>query len=138
SARLLGRLRATPGGALKARVMRRLIAVYRSRIGLREHPKYYVVRVLDFVKRVILEEGSGLVGAGLLRSPDEVFWFSLAELEGILRTRRVDRSVLDARRDRVQRGAGLPPPRRLTSPGGGAAPARGGRRPAGARAPTGA
>src|SRR5262249_52461901 len=65
SARLLGRLRATPGGALKARVMRRLIAVYRSRIGLREHPKYYVVRVLDFVKRAILEEGSGLGGAGL-------------------------------------------------------------------------
>jgi hypothetical protein len=30
--------------------MRRLITVYRSRIGLREHPKYYIVRVLDFAK----------------------------------------------------------------------------------------
>jgi pyruvate,water dikinase len=117
SARLLGRLRATPGGALKARVMRRLIAVYRSRIGLREHPKYYIVRVLDFVKRAILEEGSGLVGAGPLRSPDEVFWFSLEELEGILRTRRVDRSVIDARRDRFERDASLRPPRVITSEG---------------------
>src|SRR5262249_61302516 len=64
AARLLERLRATPGGVLKARVMRRLIAVYRSRIGLREHPKYYIVRVLDLAKRAILEEGAGLARAG--------------------------------------------------------------------------
>jgi pyruvate,water dikinase len=115
--RLLERLRATRGGAMKVVVMRRLITVYRSRIGLREHPKYYIVRVLDFVKRAILEEATGLVGAGLLRSPDEVFWFSLEELEGILRTRRVDRAVLDARRDRFERDAGLRPPRVITSEG---------------------
>jgi pyruvate,water dikinase len=64
--RLLERLRATPGGTLKARLMQRLITVYRCRIGVREHPKYYIVRVLDFVKRAILEEGEGLVGADLL------------------------------------------------------------------------
>src|SRR5215469_391671 len=91
AARLLQRLRATPGGAIKARVMRRLITVYRCRIGLREHPKYYIVRVLDFAELAILEEAAGLVGAGLLHSADEVFWFSLEELEDILRTRRVDR-----------------------------------------------
>jgi pyruvate,water dikinase len=115
--RLLERLRATRGGALKARIMRRLIAVYRSRIGLREHPKYYIVRALDFAKRTILEEAVGLTEAGLLRSPDEVFWFSLEELEDILRTRRVDRAVLDARRDRFERDAGLRPPRVITSEG---------------------
>src|SRR5262249_50801914 len=38
AARLLERLQATPFGWLKRRVMRRLITVYRSRIGLREHP----------------------------------------------------------------------------------------------------
>jgi pyruvate,water dikinase len=117
AARLLERLRATPCGALKARVMRRLIAVYRSRIGLREHPKYYIVRVLDFAKRAILEEGAGLVRSGLLRSPDEIFWFSLEELEGNLRTRRVDRAVLDARKERFERDAGLRPPRVITSEG---------------------
>jgi pyruvate,water dikinase len=115
--RLLERLRATTCGALKAMVMRRLIAVYRSRIGLREHPKYYIVRVLDLAKRAILEEAAGLVGAGLLRSPDEVFWFSLEELEGVLRTRRVDRAVLEARRDQFERDAGLRPPRVITSEG---------------------
>jgi pyruvate,water dikinase len=117
AARLLERLRATRGGAMKVMVMRRLITVYRSRIGLREHPKYYIVRVLDFVKRAILEEGTGLVGAGLLQSPDEVFWFRLEELEGILRTRRLDRAVLDERRARFERDLGLRPPRVITSEG---------------------
>jgi pyruvate,water dikinase len=117
AARLLERLRATPGGAFKATVMRRLIAVYRSRIGLREHPKYYIVRALDLAKRAILEEAAGLVSAGLLRSPDEVFWFSLEEFEGILRTRQVDRALLDARRDRFERDVALRPPRVITSEG---------------------
>src|SRR5262245_36012635 len=115
--RRLERLRATRGGALKVVVMRRLISVYRCRIGLREHPKYYIVRVLDLAKRAIIEEATGLVAAGLLRSPDEAFWFSLEELEGILRTRRVDRTALEGRRERFQRDAGLRPPRVITSEG---------------------
>lgn len=117
AARLLERLQANHGGVFKAKVMRRLIAVYRSRIGLREHPKFYIVRILDFVKRAILEEGSTLVRAGFLRSADEVFWFSLEELEGILRTRQLDRAVLDARRERFERNAHLRPPRVITSEG---------------------
>jgi pyruvate,water dikinase len=117
AARLLERVRATRGGVMKAMVMRRLITVYRSRIGLREHPKYYIVRVLDGVKQAILEEGEGLVGAGLLRSADEVFWYSLEELEGILRTRWVDQAVLEARRERFERDAALRPPRVITSEG---------------------
>jgi phosphohistidine swiveling domain-containing protein len=117
AAHLLECLRATRGGAMKVMVMRRLITVYRSQIGLREHPKYYIVRVLDFVKRAILEEGAGLVRAGLLRSADEVFWFSLDELEGVLRTRRVDRAVLDGRMERFERDAALRPPRVITGEG---------------------
>jgi pyruvate,water dikinase len=57
------------------------------------------------------------VRAGLLRSPDEAFWFSLEEFEGILRTWRVDRAALDERRERFERDAGLRPPRMITSEG---------------------
>ena len=115
--RLVYRVRATPGGLFKAAIMRRLVAVYRSRIGLREHPKYYVVQVLDLAKRAILREAAELAAAGILRSPDEVFWFSLEEVEGIVRDRRVDRSVLDARRARFGRDAKLRPPRVISSEG---------------------
>jgi pyruvate,water dikinase len=117
AARLLERLQRSRGGAAKAMVMRRLIAIYRSRIGLREHPKYYIVRALDLAKRVILDEAAGLVRAGLLQSSYEVFWFSLEELEGILRSRQVDRAVLEARREKFERDAKLRPPRVITSEG---------------------
>src|SRR5262249_34893820 len=107
----------TPGGRLKARIMRRLIAVHRSRIGLREHPKYYVVRVFDLAKRAILRAAAALVEQGILRSPEEVFWFSLEEVEGILRTRRVDRALPDARREQFERDARGRPPRVISSEG---------------------
>jgi pyruvate,water dikinase len=117
AATLLARLTATRRGGFKVRVMRRLIAVYRSRIGLREHPKYYLVRILDFVKQGILQEADRLTDAGLLRSPEEIFWFSLEEIEGILTSRQVDRGALDERRERFARDATLRPPRLITTEG---------------------
>ena len=117
AARLLERLKETPFGWLKRRVMRRLITVYRSRIGLREHPKFYVVQLLDLAKRGILREAQELTDAGILSSPDDVFWLSLSEIEETLRTRQVDRQLLDERRDRFARDGSLRPPRLITSEG---------------------
>jgi pyruvate,water dikinase len=97
--------------------MRRLITVYRSRIGLREHPKFYVVQLFDLAKRGILWEAQELAGAGILSSPDDVFWLSLSEIEETLRTRQVDRHPLDERRDRFARDGWLRPPRLITSEG---------------------
>jgi pyruvate,water dikinase len=117
AARLLERLKETPFAWLKRRVMQRLITVYRSRIGLREHPKFYVVQLLDLAKRGILRQAQELTDAGILSSPDEVFWLSLSEMEETLRTRRVDRHLLDERRDRFARDKSLRPPRLITSEG---------------------
>jgi pyruvate,water dikinase len=97
--------------------MRRLITVYRSRIGLREHPKFYVVQLLDLAKGGILREAQELTDAGVLPSPDEVFWLSLSEIEEALRTRQLDRHLLEERRDRFARDGSLRPPRLITSEG---------------------
>jgi pyruvate,water dikinase len=117
AATLLTRLQALPFGFLKVRVMRRLITVFRSLIGLREHPKYYLVQILDLVKQGILREAESLTESGLLRSPDEIFWFSLAEIEGILTSRQVDRATLARRSERFALDAALRPPRVITSEG---------------------
>jgi len=117
AARLLERLKGTPFGWLKRRVMRRLITVYRSRIGLREHPKFYVVQLFDLAKRGILREAQELTDAGILSSPDDIFWLSLCEIEETLRTRQVDRHLLEERRDRFARDRSLRPPRLITSEG---------------------
>src|SRR5262249_22195315 len=86
-ASLLERLNGTPFGWLKRRVMRRLIRVYRSRIGFREHPKYYLVQLFDMAKRCILRDAQELTDAGILSSPDDVFWLSLSEIEQALPSR---------------------------------------------------
>jgi rifampicin phosphotransferase len=114
---LLERLRGTPFGWLKRRVMRRLITVYRSRIGLREHPKFYVVQLFDLAKRGILREAQELTDAGILSSPDDVSLLSLSEIESILRRRQIDRHLLEERRDRFARDGSLRPPRLITSEG---------------------
>ena len=116
--------------------MRRLIAVYRSRIGLREHPKYYVVQLFDLAKRGILREAQELSDAGILASPDEVFWLSLSEIEETLRTRQVDRHLLEERKDRFARDESLRPPRLITSEGEVVEAPRGEGVPAGALAGT--
>jgi pyruvate,water dikinase len=71
--RLLERLRKTSGGFFKARRMQRLIKVHRSLIGIREHPKYFIVQNLDMFKQAVLEEAAKLVAAGILKHPEEVF-----------------------------------------------------------------
>ncbi len=65
-ARLLERLNGTSFGWLKRRVMRRLITVYRSRIGFREHPKYYLVQLFDMAKQL---HPAGSPGARRRRDP---------------------------------------------------------------------
>src|SRR5262249_13614505 len=89
-------------------------------------------------KRAILREADGLVQTGVLRSPEESFWFSLEEIAGILRTQRMDREVLDARRAQFERDARLRPPRVITSEGEIVAATAGAAAPDGALAGTAA
>jgi pyruvate,water dikinase len=115
--RLLERLRQTPGGFFKARSMQRLIKVHRSLIGIREHPKYFIVQNLDMIKQAILQEAAKLVGSGILAHPEEIYWFSLQEIKEIIATQRVDRNVIAMRKETFRHDAKLTPPRAVTSEG---------------------
>lgn len=115
--RLLERLGEKPLGFIKARIMRRLIKVHRSLIGVREHPKYFIVQNFDLIKQAILQEGAGLAAAGILEHPEEVFWLSLREIKELLETRRLDRDLITRRKEKFQRDEKLAPPRAITSEG---------------------
>ncbi|MDF9408424.1 phosphoenolpyruvate synthase [Pelotomaculum isophthalicicum JI] len=115
--RLLERLRQKPMGFIKARIMRRLIKVHRSLIGIREHPKYFIVQNFDIIKQAILQEADTLVSGGILEHPDDIFWFSLQEIKEIIETRRVDRDVITMRKEKFQHDRQLTPPRAITSEG---------------------
>ena len=115
--RLLDRLRQTSHGFFKARRMQRLIKVHRSLIGIREHPKYFIVQNLDMIKQAILQEAAKLVAAGILEQPEEVFWFSLQEIKEMIETQRVERNVITMRKEKFQHDGKLTPPRAITSEG---------------------
>lgn len=115
--RLLARLRHTPGGFFKAKRMQRLITVHRALIGIREHPKYYIVQNLDMIKQVLLQEAAKLAAGGILAQPEDIFWFSLPEIKEIMITQQADYSVIAQRKEKYNRDAKLNPPRVITSEG---------------------
>ncbi|MDT8899890.1 phosphoenolpyruvate synthase [Anaeroselena agilis] len=115
--RLLSRLSQTSGGMFRAKRMRRLIHVHRSLIGIREHPKYFVVQHLDLVKQALMLEAASLVAEGILEDPEEIYWLSLPEIARVLETGRLDRTILAERRDKYARDAKLTPPRAMTGEG---------------------
>jgi phosphoenolpyruvate synthase/pyruvate phosphate dikinase len=117
AARLIGRLLQTPGGFLKAKRMQRLIQVHRALIGVREHPKYYLIQNFDLVKQALMLEAASLAADGILENPEEIFWLSLPEIARVVETRRLDRALIAERREKFDRDAKLTPPRAMTSEG---------------------
>ncbi|KAJ2962517.1 hypothetical protein NQZ79_g2375 [Umbelopsis isabellina] len=82
--RIVERVRNTPWGYFKSILMKRLVTVFRYRAGMREHPKFTLIRILYKAKQVILEEATELVNAGKLESAQDVFYLGLSELHSLL------------------------------------------------------
>lgn len=114
---LLTRLRGKPGGYFKALFMSRLVKAHRSYIGLREHPKYFLVQNFDLVKQAVMEEAEALRSAGVIEQNSELYWLSLNEIAEALETGRIDHSLIAARRETYERSRKLKPPRAMTSEG---------------------
>jgi pyruvate,water dikinase len=99
-------VRATPGGALKARLVRWAVGRYRALGGQREAPKFFAIRYMGIVRQWLLHCGTQLAATGLLEQPDDIFFFTVPELQEIqvrrgvsqvLRTEVRARRVLYAR-----------------------------------------
>jgi phosphohistidine swiveling domain-containing protein len=78
--RLAQALRPTRGGWLKARLARGAARRMRALAGLRESPKFWIVRLMSLVRAMLLDSGRRLAEAGLLERPDDLFFLRLSEL----------------------------------------------------------
>lgn len=114
---LLGRLRALPEGELKAEETKRMIDRVRTFAGYREYPKYGIVSRYDVYKRALLEEAERLVHDGVLGEKEDIFYLRFQELHEVVRTRKVDESLIRQRKDAHRTNQALTPPRVLTSDG---------------------
>ena len=79
--RLIAALRQTRLGWLKARIARLAARRMRALVGLRETPKFTIIRMFGKVRELLLANGAALVAAGVLEQPDDVFFLHLTELE---------------------------------------------------------
>ncbi|MFG1942850.1 PEP/pyruvate-binding domain-containing protein [Nonomuraea sp. NPDC048826] len=68
-------------GRIRAAVVRFALGRARRLVGLRELPKFYLVKVLAGVRASMLEVGRHLTGEGVLDAPDDVFFLDYAELD---------------------------------------------------------
>jgi pyruvate,water dikinase len=116
--RIIATVRRAPGGWLKARVMRRLLRVLRHALPLREHPKYFLIRVMDLARREVLAAAEQLVAAGRLDRAEDVWLLTLPEAIAAIEDPAIElRSRVRARQAELERFRRLKPPRVMTSTG---------------------
>lgn len=70
-------------GWLKKRLFRFAASRVRSLIGLRESPKFFIIRTMGIIRSNMKTSAVELVEAGILDDPEDIFFFSLEELEGL-------------------------------------------------------
>lgn len=98
TARLVRGVRGTPGGWVKARVVRAAAYRVRALAGLRELPKFTIVRMFGMVRNMLLDSGRQLVARGVFDRPDDLFFLQLAELQQLAAGARRDWRGLVAKR----------------------------------------
>jgi len=115
--KLLERLRQLPEGERKALETKRMIDLVRNLSGYREYPKYAIVSRYFIYKQALLAEARRLVGAGVLHAAEDIYYLSFDGLGEVMRTGKLDRLMVEARREEYRLFERLSPPRVITSDG---------------------
>ncbi|MFZ7104124.1 MAG: phosphoenolpyruvate synthase [Peptococcaceae bacterium] len=114
---LLRRLEELAGGKRKAKKAERMISVLRNVIGFREYPKYSFIKRFQIYKNVLLKEADILVQNGVIKERGDIFYLYFDELREVIRTKKLDYSIITKRREDYAFYEKLTPPRVMTSEG---------------------
>jgi pyruvate,water dikinase len=68
---------------IKSHIAKFMIKRVRKMAGLREFPKFTIMRLFGIQREMLIRFGENMVGAGLLEEPNDVFFLHLSELEHI-------------------------------------------------------
>ena len=114
---IISRLIKLPGGSKKAKKIGKSISLLRNFIGCREYPKYYIVRRYRVYKKALIKEADNLLNKGIIKNCEDVFYLYFDELCQVVKTNKVDYSVIEARKADYVHFEKLTPPRVITSDG---------------------
>ncbi len=92
--RLVQSARAASGGWWRAPVIRWFAGRMRALAGLRESPKFFIIRVVGVVQAALLASGRELAAQAIIDRPDDVFFLRLEELHELARGGERDWRVL--------------------------------------------
>ena len=114
---LLNRLEQLPRGKQRAKKTRKMIKRLRNFAGYREYPKYVMVSHYWIIKQALLKEAVQLVQKGVIREKEDIYYLSFEELREVVRTNRLDDSIITKRKGEYEVYEKLSPPRVMTSEG---------------------
>lgn len=102
----------------KRALIRRMVRLHRILPALREHPKFFLVRVMEKVRQEVIRAGQELVSQGRIDQPEQVFFLEYSELIGAVEDASIElRTRIDARTQEYERDRQRTPPRVMTSEG---------------------
>ena len=92
------------GGWLKERIVRGTARRIRALMGVRESPKFFLVRMLGIARNEILSSGEEFADAGIIDKPQDLFFLHLPELQALANHDQRDwKSLIAERRDIYER-----------------------------------
>jgi rifampicin phosphotransferase len=114
---LLDRLKQLPDGEQKARETKEKIDLVRNFSGYREYPKYGNVSRYFAYKLALLKEAERLVQANVLHEKEDIYYLTFEELREVVCTNKLDRQIINQRKEEYKTFEKLTPPRVITSDG---------------------
>jgi pyruvate,water dikinase len=114
---VLARLAQLPDGVQRAADTTLMIGVVRDFMGYREYPKYHIVSRYFVYKQALRREADALVCADVIADRRDIYYLTFDELREGVRTQRIDRALIEARKEEHRAFERLEAPRVITSDG---------------------
>jgi pyruvate,water dikinase len=107
-----------PFGPIRRFWVRKLIRAARAGMGLREHPKFLIVKMLAIIRAEVLRAGEALAARGQLAAAADVWHLGFEELAGALDDPKANlKTTVSIRAAELQRDASKKPPLLMSSDG---------------------
>ena len=81
--KLAAQARQGTGGPVKERIVRGAAMRTRILMGLRESPKFFIVRLMGIIREELLASGREFAGEGILERPEDLFFLHFHELQAL-------------------------------------------------------
>jgi rifampicin phosphotransferase len=98
---LAGQARRGFGGEIKEKILRALAERIRMLMGLRESPKFFIVRLMGIIREELLASGVEFASEGRIEKPEDLFFLHFHELQALANHDARDWKSLIAERRRV-------------------------------------